>query len=78
MEDIHNGKSAYDCTEADAERRVREICGRYAILLESLQAHRIAVESNNSFASAEALAGRMQLAWGAGYREGLREDWWTW
>jgi hypothetical protein len=69
--------SAYDCTEIEAERRVRKICDRYAIPPDSFQAHRIAVESNISFASADALAARMQVAWQE-YRKGLRKDWWTW
>ena len=69
--------SAYDCTEAEAEIRVRAICSRYAIPFDSFQAHRIAVESNISFGSAEVMAGRMQVAWQE-YRKGLRKDWGTW
>ena len=68
---------AYDCTELEAETRVRGICTRYGIPWDSLQAHRIAVESNLSFVQADALAGRMQVAWEE-YRQGLRRDWWTW
>ncbi len=69
--------SVYDCTEVEAERRVREICTRYRIPWDSMQAHRVAVESNLSFVQAEALAARMQVAWQE-YCEGLRGDWWTW
>jgi hypothetical protein len=69
--------SAYDCTGGEAEERVRDICTRYEIPFGCFQAHRIAVESNRSFASAEALAARMQVAWRQ-YRQGHRKDWWTW
>jgi hypothetical protein len=77
---VEEGKefiSAFDCTEVEAESRVREICSRYEIPFDCFQAHRIAVESNISFASAEALAARMRAAWQE-YRKGLRSDWWTW